>query len=237
MCLIARGGFLRIMSVLTGPGAMALTRIPSLTELRGHRSGERHQRRLDRPMARWSKVERADRHHVQYRSVLAALQVRQCLLHQEHRAVQIDRIGLRQRFGGHLADRLGKGVGGVVDHHVDAAEFGDGALHDDVEVVEIACVRGHADRLPTELTQMLGYLFAGVGLAAGDHHTRSGEHESLRQCQPDPAGSSRDDDGAVGHVEQSVECCAVHQASRTRSSCPHHRCSSRYLHGPAGKEF
>ena len=52
---------------------------------------------------------------------------------------------------------------------------------------------------------MRGGLLAGVGLAAGHDHARAGEHEALGQREADAAGAARHDDGAVGHVEESVE--------------------------------
>ena len=45
---------------------------------------------------------------------------------------------------------------------------------------------GHADGLPTEIAQVLGRLVAGVGLAAGHHHPRAGEHETLGSTSPMP---------------------------------------------------
>ncbi len=52
---------------------------------------------------------------------------------------------------------------------------------------------------------MLGSLRAGLGLAAGHDDAGTGEGESLRQRQADSAGAARHDDGAVGHVEETVE--------------------------------
>ncbi len=61
---------------------------------------------------------------------------------------------------------------------------------------------------------MLGGLFAGVGFAAGHHHARAGEHEAFRQREADAAGAARHDDGAAGHVEETVKRCAVHAVSK-----------------------
>ena len=112
-----------------------------------------------------------------------------------------------------VAQRLGQGIRGVVHHHVDAAELVDGALHERAEVVDVAQMRRYADGLAAEITQVRGGLFAGVGLAAGHHHARAGEDEAFGQRQADAAGAARHDDGAVGHVEQTVERCAVHGVS------------------------
>jgi hypothetical protein len=56
-------------------------------------------------------------------------QVRQRLLHQEHRPAQVHLVGLGQCLDGHLTKRLGQRVGSVVDHHVDASELGNRSLH------------------------------------------------------------------------------------------------------------
>ena len=78
-------------------------------------------------------------------------------------------------------------------------------MHERAEIVDVAQMRWHADGLAAEVTQMRGGLFAGVGFAAGHHHARSGEHESFGQRKADAAGAARHDDGAVGHVEQTVK--------------------------------
>ncbi len=105
----------------------------------------------------------------------------------------------------HLAQRLGQGVGGVVHHDVDAAELVDRALHQSFEIVDVAEVSGHPDGLAAEFAQVLRGLLAGVGFAAGDDDAGTREDEPLRKCQPDSPGPARHDDGAVGHVEQTVK--------------------------------
>ena len=52
---------------------------------------------------------------------------------------------------------------------------------------------------------MRGGLFAGVGFAAGHHHARTGKDEPLGEREADAAGAAGHDDGAVGHVEQTVK--------------------------------
>ena len=78
----------------------------------------------------------------------------------------------------------------------------------------------HANGRAAEAAQVLGRRFAGVGLPAGHHDARACEHEALRQRESDAASAARDDDGAVGHVEESVERGAVHVVSTTRCDSP-----------------
>ena len=139
-------------------------------------------------------------------------QVRQRVLDEEHRAAQIHFVGLRPRFGCHLPQRLGQRVGGVVHHDIDAAECVDGPLHQGGEIVDVTEVSGHPDGLAAEPAQVLGGLLAGVGFAAGDHDVGAGQHEALRQRQPDSSGAAGDDDGAAGHVEQTLKGFAIHAA-------------------------
>ena len=64
-------------------------------------------------------------------------------------------------------------------------------------------------------------LLAGVGLAAGHYHAGAGQDVTLRQGQPDAPGAAGHDDSAVSHVEETVECFAIHAVSRTdRDSTP-----------------
>ena len=133
-------------------------------------------------------------------------------LHQKHRSAQVDVVRLGQRLGGDLTERLGQCVGGVVDHDVDAAELVDGALDQGAEVVDVAEVRRHADGLAAEAAQVLGGLLAGVGLAAGDHDAGAGKNETLRKSEADTSGAARHDDGAAGHVEETLKRFAIHAA-------------------------
>jgi hypothetical protein len=142
----------------------------------------------------------------------AGLQVRQRVLHQEHRSAQVHLVGLRPRFGCHLAQRLGQRVRGVVHHDIDAAELVDGPLHEGTEIVDVAKVGGHADGLAPETAQVLGCPLAGVGFAAGHHHICAGQHEALCQREADASGAAGDDDRAAGHVEQVVKRFAIHAA-------------------------
>ena len=144
------------------------------------------------------------------RSRGAGLEMRERLLHEEHRTMQVHLVGLRERVRRHLAERLRQGVGGVVHHDVDAAELGDRGFDENVEMIEVARVRGYANGLPTQPAQVLSRLLTGLGLAAGHHDSGPGKDEALGQRQPDAAGTSRHDDGAVGHVEQCVERRAIH---------------------------
>ena len=134
------------------------------------------------------------------------------VLHQEHRAAQVDLVRLGPCLGGHLAERLGQRVGGVVDHHVDTAELVDGALDQGAEGVDVAEVRGHADGLAAEPAQVLGGLLAGVGFAAGDHDAGAGQNETLRKREADASRAARHDDGAAGHVEEALKGFAIHAA-------------------------
>ena len=68
--------------------------------------------------------------------------------------------------------------------------------------------------------QVLGGRFARICLPAGHHDARAGEHEALRERASDAASAARDDDGAIGHVEESVERGAVHVVSTTRGNSP-----------------
>ena len=108
--------------------------------------------------------------------------MRQGVLHQEHRSAQVHLVRLGPCVGGHLSERLRECVGGVVDHHVDAAELVDGALYQGGKIIDVAEVRGHADGLASEAAQVLGGLLAGVGFAAGDHDAGAG-----RERSPPPA--------------------------------------------------
>ena len=110
------------------------------------------------------------------------------------------------------SERLRECVGGVVDHHVDAAELVDGALYQGCKIIDVAEVRGHPDGLASEAAQVLGGLLAGVGFAAGDHDAGAGQDEALRQRQPDSSGAARHDDGAAGHVEETLKGFAIHAA-------------------------
>ena len=134
------------------------------------------------------------------------------MLHQEHRAAQVHLVRLGPRVDGHLAERLCERVGGVVDHHVDAAEPVDGPLHQCCKVVDVADVSGHADGLTPETAQVLSGLLAGVGFAAGHHDIRAGQRETFCQSDADASGAARHDDGAAGHVEKTVERFAIHAA-------------------------
>ena len=123
-------------------------------------------------------------------------------------------------------ERLGQRVRGIVDHHIDAAELVDGALHQCSEVLDVADVRRHADRLAAEVTQMRGGLVAGLGFAAGHDDARTGEDEPLGEREADAAGAAGHDDGAVGHVEETVKCCAVHAGQLNTSACAATYCST-----------
>jgi hypothetical protein len=57
---------------------------------------------------------------------------------------------------------------------------------------------------------MLRGLLAGVGLAACHHDTGAGQHVTLCESEADASGAARHDDGAAGHVEETLEYFAIH---------------------------
>ena len=73
-------------------------------------------------------------------------------------------------------------------------------------------MRRHPDGLAAEPAQVLGRLLAGVGLAAGDHDAGAGKNETLCQREADTSGAARHDDGAAGHVEETLKGFAIHAA-------------------------
>jgi len=73
-------------------------------------------------------------------------------------------------------------------------------------------VRRHSDGLTAEPAQVLGRLLAGVGLAAGDHDAGAGKNETLCKSEADTSGAARHDDGAPGHVEETLKRFAIHAA-------------------------
>ena len=140
----ASGGLLRTMSVSMVPGASALTRMPNSAHSLRLRPRERHERGLGAAVHRLlrGREERTGRDHVDDGGVRARLQVRQRVLHQEHRAAEVDVVRLVPRVDGELAERLGEGVGRVVDHDVDAAEALDGGVDQRLQRIEVAHVGG-----------------------------------------------------------------------------------------------
>ena len=152
--------------------------------------------------------------------------MRKRLLHKENRAAEVHLVRLRQSVDGHRPERLRQRVRGVVHDDVDAAVLVDGARDERAEILDIAEVGWHPDGLATEVAQMRGGFFAGVGFAARHDDARAGEDETLRQGQADSAGAARHDDGAVGHVEETVECSAVHAGQLNTPACAATYCST-----------
>ena len=60
----------------------------------------------------------------------------------------------------------------------------------------------------------LYFLLAGVGFTACHHHPCACQHEALRERKADAPGTAGNDDGAPGHVKESVKCCTIHAVSR-----------------------
>jgi hypothetical protein len=148
------------------------------------------------------------------------LQTRQGVLHQEHRAAQVHLVRLGPGVDGHLSERLCEGVGGVVDHYIDAAELVDGALYQGGKIVDVTEVSGHPDNLSSEFAQVLSRLLAGAGFAAGDHDAGASQNEALGQRQPDSSGAARHDDGPAGHVEEVLKGFAIHAAHSSLEARP-----------------
>ena len=150
--------------------------------------------------------------------MIAAFEVRERGLHEEHRAAQIDVERLLPRFGRELTEGLGQRVGGVVDHDVDAAERVDRSLDESRECIELAHVRRDADRLGPQPPQVLFGFRAGIGFAApyNDAGPRAGE--ALRNRAADPAGSAGHDHDAVTDVEQPGEFRLVHRGDPSGAS-------------------
>ena len=164
------------MSVSTVPGASALARIP-----RGAKSAA---------IARVNAIsaalapeyiatlrreeERAGGDDVDDRRARALGQVRERLLHEEHRAAQVDAVGLVPRLGRERPERQRQRVRRVVDHDVDAAE-----PVDSLGPRARRGRRGHrgasarrAPRHPCPSEVRLG-LLARLGLAARDDDLRA----------------------------------------------------------------
>ena len=65
-----------------------------------------------------------------------------------------------------MTERQGQRVGGAVDDDVDAAKGGDSLIDQSRDRIEIAHVRGNADRLDSHLGEVCNHGVAGVGLSA-----------------------------------------------------------------------
>ncbi len=215
---MASCGLLRIMSVSTGPGAIALTRMPSRRVLGGHRSGERHQRRLVRRIDGRTRreVECTDGHQVDHCGVRADFS--RC-----GNAACTRKSGPRTftsyDFASASAVISPRGCARAL-----AALLTTTSMPPNSSTVfctrassasDVSEVGRYADRLAAEFAQVLRGLLAGVCLAARDRDAGTGEDKSLGECEADAAGATRHDDGASGHVEQAIKCCAVHAVSQT----------------------
>ncbi len=147
---------------------MALTRMPTGTNSaaidRVNDISAALPRCIDRQ--RRGEVERPDRHHVQHRGVSdwpSRCGSACCTRNTGPR--RFTSYDLVQASGGHLSQRLCQRVGGVVDHHVDAAELVDRALRPARPGRPTSPqMGGNPDRLSPELAQVLRRLLAGVGL-------------------------------------------------------------------------
>ena len=158
-CAIAScisGVFARTMSVSTVPGASAFTRMPRraksaaiarVNDIRPGLAGCVH-----RDVRR--EEERAGRDHVHDGGVLARLQVRQRLLHEEDRAAQVHVERLLPRLGRELPEWLRQRVRRVVDDDVDAAEAVDRLRHEIVQRLEVAGVGRHTQRVAAHGAQV-----------------------------------------------------------------------------------
>ena len=85
------------------------------------------------------------------------------------------------------------------------------ALHQCSEVIDVAEVGRHADRLAAKPTQMRRGLLAGLGFAAGHDDTRAGQDEAL--CQ-------READAAVPPVTMTVRSVMSKRRSNVVRSTP-----------------
>ncbi len=141
-------------------------------------------------------------------------------LHEEHRPAQIHVEGLLPRLGSERAEGLGQSVGRVVDDDVDPSEPFDGPGDEVLRAVEIAHVRGHAERFPAERLQMGLGLGAGFGLPAGDRDLGAACDEPFGDRPPDASGATRDDRDSSAHVEEPVQLGLVHRSSAARRAGP-----------------
>ena len=104
-----------------------------------------------------------------------------------------------------MTERQGQRVGGAVDDDVDAAKGGDSLIDQSRDRIEIAHVRGNADRLDSHLGEVCNHGVAGVGLSACHGDLGPGNAESLGDCLADAAGAARDDGDPTGQVVEVVE--------------------------------
>ena len=109
-----------------------------------------------------------------------------------------------------MTERQGQRVGGAVDDDVDAAKGGDSLIDQSRDRIEIAHVRGNADRLDSHLGEVCNHGVAGVGLSACHGDLGPGNAESFGDCLADAAGATRDDGDPTGQVVEVVEFFAIH---------------------------
>ena len=109
-----------------------------------------------------------------------------------------------------MTKRQGQRVGGAVDDDVDAAEGGDRLIDQSRNRIEIAHVRGNADRLDSHLGEVRNHGVAGVGLAARHGDLGPGDSEPLGDRLADAAGAAGDDGDPTGQVVEVVEFFAIH---------------------------
>ena len=206
-CAIAScisGGLARTMSVSTVPGAERVHSDAAPGVVRSHRARERHEPGLARGIHRdvRREEERPGGDHVHDGRVLARLQVRQRLLHEEHRPAEVHVERLLPGLGRELAERLRQRVRGVVHDDVDTAEAVDRALHEIVQRIEVSGVRRDTQRVAAHRAQMRLGFGTRVGLAARDDDLGPRAHEPFGDRAADASGPAGDDRDASAQIEQ-----------------------------------
>ena len=198
------GAFARTMSVSTVPGASALTRMPSFGEHRGHRPSHRHEAGFGGGVHRGvgREEEHAGRDHVQDRGVLGGFEVGECPLDEEDRTAEVRAERLLPRVDRQLSERERECVGGVVHDDVEPAEFLHGAVDERVDGVDVAHVRGDADRLATERTQMRLGLGARIRPCGWPRRLWPRPRRSPRRWPARSPRASGDDRHPAGQVVQ-----------------------------------
>ncbi len=142
-----------VIGVSTAPGQMQFAAHSPRAVLHGGEAGERDNATLAGGISGAVPVPadargRRDRHDAPSRPILRSFEMRQCVLHGQERAGEIDRQHLVEGLDGHLRDRREI----VADEHsgrrhdaVQTPELGDRALHCSCDRVGVGDIGGESD--------------------------------------------------------------------------------------------